>query len=225
MSFWAAAYAILWKDLRAELRTREMAGISLVFALLAILTFSFAFDPTRLDARAMLPGVLWVTVFFSGILGLGRSMASERAGETFSGLLASPVEAEAVFAGKLAANLAFAAAVEAVCLPVLFALFRVTPGAGTGWLVGVVALGTLGFVAVGTLVAAMAASTRASELLLPLLLLPVAVPAAIASVEATGSVLAGVPAAEWAVWLKLLAAYDVLMLALPPLLFRYLLEG
>ena len=224
MSFWSCAAAVLWKDVRAELRRREALGTALVFALLVILTFSFAFDPTRLDGRALLPGVLWVTVFFAGMLTLGRLMAVERYGDAFSGLLASPAEPEAVFFGKLAASLLFTAVVELVAVPVLAALLRV-PVPSPALLAGVMALGTVGFVSVGTLLSAVAASARASELLLPLLLLPVAVPAAIGSVEATAAVLVGLGAERWGVWVRILAAYDAIMLALPPVLFRYLLEG
>lgn len=225
MSFWARSYAIFWKDIRAELRSRETAGTTLVFALLAILTFSFAFDPTRGDAQAVLPGVLWVTVFFAGMLGLGRSMAAERAADAFSGLLASPAQPEEVYAGKFFANLLFAGAVELVEVPVLLALFRVGMPSQALWLVAILALGTIGFVAVGTLLAAVAASARASELLLPLLLLPVAIPVAIGAVEATAAVMAGAAAGEWMPWVRLLAVYDVMMLAVPQLLFRYLLES
>lgn len=224
MSFWACAAAVLWKDVRAELRSRETLGTALVFALLVILTFSFAFDPTRLDGRTLWPGVLWVTVFFAGMLTLSRSMAAERYGDAFSGLLASPAEPEALFFGKLAASLLFTGVVELVAVPVLAALLRVPVGA-PALLAGVMALGTLGFVSVGTLLAAMAASTRAGELLLPLLLLPVAVPAALGAVEATSAVLSGLEAERWGVWVRILASYDAIMLALPPVLFRYLLEG
>ena len=224
MSFWSGAAAVLWKDVRAELRSREALGTALVFALLVILTFSFAFDPTRLDGRALLPGVLWVTVFFAGMLTLGRLMAAERYGDAFAGLLASPAEPEAVFFGKLAASLLFTAVVELVAVPVLAALLRVAVPS-PALLVGVMALGTVGFASVGVLLAAVAAGARASELLLPLLLLPVAVPAAIASVEATAAVLTGLQAERWGLWVRILAAYDAIRLALPPVLFRYLLEG
>ncbi|MEW6045224.1 MAG: heme exporter protein CcmB [Bacillota bacterium] len=224
MNFWSRTYAVFWKDLRAELRTRETAGTTLVFALLTVLTFSFAFDPTRMDARTILPGTLWVTIFFAGTLGLGRSMAVERAADTFSGLLASPAQPEEVFAGKFLANLLFTGAIEVVLVPVLVALFR-TPLVQWGWLVAVLALGTVGFVSVGTLLAAVASTARTSELLLPLLLLPVAVPVAIGAVEATAAIIAGAPLAEWSAWGRLLAVYDVLMLAVPQLVFRYLLES
>ena len=225
MNFWARSYAIFWKDVRAELRSRETVGTTLVFALLAILIFSFAFDPTGADVQTVFPGVLWVTAFFAGMLGLGRSMAAERAADAFSGLLASPAQPEEVYAGKFLANLVFTGAVEAVEVPVLMALFRVPMPPQVLWLVGILALGTIGFVAVGTLLAAVAANARAGELLLPLLLLPVAVPVAIGAVEATSAVMAGEAAEAWMLWVRLLAVYDVLMLAVPQLVFRYLLES
>ncbi len=225
MTFWSRVYAIFWKDLRAELRSRETAGTTVVFALLAVLTFSFAFDPAAGQARMVVPGVLWVTVFFAGMLGLGRSMATERVADAFSGLLASPAEPEEVYAGKLLANLLFTGAVELVEVPVLMALFRASVAGPVPWLVAVLALGTVGYVAIGTLLAAVAASTRASELLLPLLLLPVAIPVAIGAVEATAALMAGGAPAEWMRWVRLLAVYDVVMLALPQLLFRFLLEA
>ncbi|HEY8425500.1 MAG TPA: heme exporter protein CcmB [Limnochordales bacterium] len=225
MTFWSRTYAIFWKDLRAELRSRETAGTTVVFALLAVLTFSFAFDPAAGQARMVVPGVLWVTVFFAGMLGLGRSMATERAADAFSGLLASPAEPEEVYAGKFLANLLFTGVVELVEVPVLMALFRGSVAGPVLWLVAVLALGTVGYVAIGTLLAAVATSARASELLLPLLLLPVAIPVAIGAVEATAALMAGGSPEEWMLWVRLLAVYDVVMLALPQLLFRYLLEA
>ncbi|WP_324717037.1 heme exporter protein CcmB [Carboxydochorda subterranea] len=225
MGFWSTVAAIVWKDLRAELRSRETAGTSLVFALLAILTFSFALDPTRIDPSSVAPGVLWVTVFFAGMLALGRSMGVEQASGALQGLLASPAEPEAVFAGKLLANWVFSVMVEAVSVPVLLALFRVGAPREWGWFLAVLMLGTTGFVSVGTLFATIAAGSRARELMLPLLLLPVAVPVAIAAVEATGALMSNLSAADWQPWVRMLAVYDVVMLAAPQLLFRFLLEG
>lgn len=225
MTVLSAAWAIFRKDVRAEIRTRETAGTSLVFALLSILTFSFALDPIRTDPMALVPGVLWVTVFFAGILSLGRSMAAEQSQDALQGLLISPAEPEGIYLGKLLANLAFSGAVEAVGVPVLFALFRVPFPAAWGHFVAVLVLGTVGFVAAGTLLAAVAASARTRELLLPLLLLPVVVPVAIAAVEATAALVANLPPSEWETWIRVLGVFDTLMLALPQLLFRYVLEG
>ena len=226
MGFWRVVVAIAGKDLRAELRRRRSLAGALVFALLVILTFSFVFDTTRLDPVALLPGVLWVTIFFAGMLALERLMASERQADAFSALLASPGPPEAVFFGKLTSALLFTAVVEAVALPVLAALLRVSlPGSALVLLAGVMALGTMGFVSAGTLLAAMTCGARSGELVLPLLLLPLAVPTAIGSVEATAAVVAGWGPERWGLWVRLLAAYDAVMLALPAVLFRYLLEG
>lgn len=201
-----------------------MAAGVLVFSLLVALTFAFAFDPARLDGRRLMPGALWVTVLFSGMLAVSRTMAAEQEHGTLEALLASPVGPEALFFGKMAGALAWVVLVELVVAPTLAALLRVTVDR-PALLAGVLALGSVGFVGAATLVAAVSLQARGGEVLMPVLLVPLAVPATLAAVEAMGAVLQGEGAGALGVWVRVLVAYDVLMVALPPALFRFLWEG
>jgi len=222
LSFLRKVWAIFAKDIAAELHTREMVSAMLVFAVLALLVFSFALDLRGEMAEAAAPGVLWVTVAFAGTLGLSRSLAREQQAGCMDGLLLAPVDRSAIFFGKALGNLAFMAVVEIVLLPLFAALFDV-PLLRPGVLL-VMALGTLGYGAVGTLLAAIAVNTRAREVMLPILLLPLAVPLLIAAVQATGGLLDGAALADVGGWLRLLVVYDLIIIAVSMLTFGYVVE-
>jgi len=222
LSFLRKVWAIFAKDIAAELHTREMVSAMLVFAVLALLIFSFALDLRGEVAEAAAPGVLWVTVAFAGTLGLSRSLAREQQAGCMDGLLLAPVDRSAIFFGKALGNLAFMAVVEIVLLPLFAALFDV-PLLRPGVLL-VMALGTLGYGAVGTLLAAIAVNTRAREVMLPILLLPLAVPLLIAAVQATGGLLDGAALADVGGWLRLLVVYDLIIIAVSMLTFGYVVE-
>jgi heme exporter protein B len=214
--------AIVAKDVAAELHTREMVSAMLVFAVLALLVFSFALDLGGSMARAAAPGVLWTTVAFAGTLGLSRSLAREQQTGCMDGLLLVPMDRSAIFLGKALGNLAFIGIVEAVLLPLFSALFD-TPLLRPGVLV-VTALGTVGYAAVGTLLAAIAINTRAREVMLPVLLLPLAIPVLIAAVQATSWLVEGGTFAEVGGWVRLLVAYDLIIVAVSVLTFGYVVE-
>jgi len=222
LSFLRKVWAIFAKDIAAELHTREMVSAMLVFSVLALLIFSFALDLRGAMARAAAPGVLWVTVTFAGTLGLSRSLAREQQSGCMDGLLLAPVDRSAIFFGKALGNLAFMAVVEIVLLPLFAALFDV-PLLRPGVLL-VMALGTLGYSAVGTLLAAIAVNTRAREVMLPILLLPLAVPLLIAAVQATAALVEGATLAEAGGWLRLLVVYDLVIIAVSMLTFGYVVE-
>jgi heme exporter protein B len=222
LSFLRKVWAIFAKDIAAELHTREMVSAMLVFSVLALLIFSFALDLRGAMARAAAPGVLWVTVTFAGTLGLSRSLAREQQSGCIDGLLLAPVDRSAIFFGKALGNLAFMAVVEIVLLPLFAALFDV-PLLRPGVLL-VLALGTLGYGAVGTLLAAIAVNTRAREVMLPILLLPLAVPLLIAAVQATAALVEGATLAEAGGWLRLLVVYDLMIVAVSMLTFGYTVE-
>ena len=222
MSFLRKVWAIVAKDIAAELHTREMVSAMLVFAVLSLLIFSFALDLRGATARAAAPGVLWATVAFAGTLGLSRSLAREQQTGCIDGLLLAPVDRSAIFFGKAVGNLIFIGVVEIVLLPLAAALFDV-PLLRPGILV-VTALGTVGYAAVGTLLAAIAVNTRAREVMLPILLLPLAVPALIAAVQATGVLVEGGTLVEAGGWVQLLVAYDLVIVAVSMLTFGYVVE-
>lgn len=222
MSFLRKVWAIVAKDIAAELHTREMVSAMLVFSVLSLLIFSLALDLRGAVARAAAPGVLWATVAFAGTLGLSRSFAREQQTGCIDGLLLAPVDRSAIFFGKAIGNLLFVTVVEVVLLPLFSAIFDV-PLLLPGVLV-VTALGTVGYAAVGTLLAAIAVNTRAREVMLPILLLPLAIPALIAAVQATGYLVEGGTLAEVGGWVRLLVAYDLIIVAVSMLTFGYVVE-
>ena len=225
MAYLRTVAIVLWKDARSEFRTREMLGSMLIFSLLVVVIFSFALDPTRKEMLRLFPGLLWVTFFFSGLLGLNRSFLKERHDESIQGLMLCPVDRSALFFGKFLGNLLFMGVVEAVTLPVFLVFFDFPYRGSVPGLALALILGTVGFSAVGTLLAAMSANTRSSEVLLPVLLFPVAVPVVIGSVQLTAALVAGEPVGIGSTWVKLLAVYDLVFLVTPLLLFEYLLEA
>lgn len=219
--YFRKVWAIARKDLLIELRSRDVLSSAVVFTLLVLLIFNFALDLAGETVRAVAPGVLWVTFIFAGMLTLGRTFARERERGALQGLLLAPLDRGALFLAKLLVNLILLGVVEVIALPAFVGLYNLSPRPGP--LLAVVALGTLGFAAVGTLFAAVAANTRAREALLPLLLFPVLVPVIIGAVKATGEALPGVAPAG-PPWLNLLLAFDAIFLALAYALFEYVVE-
>lgn len=215
-------WAIASKDLAAELHTREIISAMFVFAVLALFTFSFALDLRGALARAAAPGVLWSTVAFTGILGLSRSLVREYQTGGIEGLLAAPVDLTAVFFGKALSTWILMMLVEAVLVP-LTTVFLNVPLFDAR--IGVVLLlGTLGYAAVGTLLSAIAVNTRAREVMLPILLLPIAVPLFLAAVQTTQGLLEGASWTELSGWTRLLIVYDLIIVAISMVMFRYTLE-
>ncbi len=214
--------AIVWKDVVSELRTREIFSAMFVFALLATLIFQFAFDLRVDNVRQVVPGVLWVTIAFSGVLGLSRSFVLESDKGCLEGLLLTPVDRSAIYFGKMLGNLLFMLVVETIILPLFVILFNLPM-----WMPGillVVFLGMLGLATVGTLFSAMAVNTRAREVMLPILLFPVVIPVLIAGVRMTGGFLDGTPLSEMRNWMQLLIGFDAIFLAVAFMTFDYVVE-
>jgi heme exporter protein B len=213
---------ILWKDLLAELRTREMLSSMLVFALLVTVVFSFTFDRKPAEMKELAPGLLWVAFTFAGILGLNRSFALEKDRNSLQGLMLAPLDRSGIYVAKMLGNLIFLSIVEAIVVPLFWVLHNMS---GFPWpLALIIPLGTLGFVAAGTLFSAMTVGTRAREVLLPILLLPVSVPLIVAAAKATGIVLTQDSVAAAGGWIRLLVACDVVFFVLALLTFEYVLE-
>lgn len=216
-------WAIVRKDVAAEIHTREMVSAMFVFAVVALLIFSFALDLRGTTAQAAAPGVLWTTIVFAGTLGLSRSLAREEQTGAIEGLLLAPMERTVIFFGKALGNLLLMGVVELVLLPLGTALFDVFLLRAD--LALILLLGTLGYATVGTLLAAVAVNTRAREVMLPILLLPLVVPLLIGAVQGTAGLLAGATLGEVSSWLNLLVVYDLLMVAVSMLTFGYVVEG
>jgi heme exporter protein B len=218
------ALAIAAKDIRAELRSKTALLSALVFAALVLVVFNFARDPTVLAASDLAPSVLWVTFALAAIVALNRAFNIERENAALDGLLLAPVSREALFLGKLLANLAFVGTVELVTLPLFTLFFNVNLGRALPGILGVTALATIGFVAVGTIFSAMAVRTRFAELMLPVLLLPFMVPPLIGAVQVTSRLLAARPLSEMWGWLRLLTLYDIVFVTLCLLTFSAVVD-
>jgi heme exporter protein B len=217
-------FAIAAKDIRAELRSRTALLSAVVFAALVLVIFNFARDPTAVAAMDLAPSVLWVTFALAAMVALNRAFTVERENGALDGLLLAPVPRGAVFLGKLVANLAFVGTVEAVALPLFVLFFNVDLGHALPGILGVTALATIGFVAVGTIFSAMAVRTRFAELMLPVLLLPFMVPPLIGAVQVTARLLDGRPLSEMLGWLRLLALYDVVFVTLCTMAFAAVVD-
>ena len=204
------ARAIARKDLLAEWRTRANFNAVTFFGALMLLLFGFALGPDAESLRAAAPGIVWLTVLFSGVLTFNRSYQLELDNDALETLLTYPGDRRTIFLGKLAANLAFVLLVELVIVPVAAILYELPLIRPLPGLVGILLLGTVGFVTLGTFYSALSSRSRAREVLLPLLLFPMLVPLLIACAQATSALLAGDVMGDAGAWAGALAAFDVI---------------
>ena len=216
--------AIFRKDLIAEWRTKDVITAVLLFGFPVSVAFTFAFDPTATEARKIAGGLLWLAFLFSIVLGLSRAFARETANNCLQGLRLVPADLGALYLGKLLSNLLFTLLAEVVLLFPFGIFFDLTLWDRPGWLLLILALGTWCLASLGTILAAVSANTRMQELMLPLLLLPLTVPVLIAAIECTTVLLAGRPMSEAALWLKLLAGFDIMFTVLSWLLFDTVIQ-
>lgn len=223
MNWLAPALTIAGKDLRLELRTRDIVSSVGLFVLLVVVTASFALPLEGAGREGMAAGVLWIAFVFAALLGLGRSLAAEKEEACMSGLLLSPAPREGIFLGKLLSNLSFTGTVELLMVPIFIVLLQLHPGA-IGLLLLSIGLGTFGIATIGTLFAAMAVNTRGREAILPLLVLPVAVPQVTAAVKSTQAALAGHWTSSTSSWLLLMVAFDAVFLLVALVTFPYVTE-
>lgn len=222
--FFGVVYAVAAKDLRLELRTRATILSAVVFAALVLVVFNFSRDPTAIAAADLAPSVLWVTVAFASVVALNRAFTVEREHAALDGLRLAPAPRGALYLGKALANLAFVLLIEVVTVPLAILFFEL-PVLEAGWgLPLLLLLAAIGFVAVGTLLSAMAVRTRFAELMLPVLLLPFLVPPLIAAAESTARLLAGRPLSEVIGWIRFLALYDLVFVTLGILLFEAVID-
>ncbi|MCD6145922.1 MAG: heme exporter protein CcmB [Methanosarcinales archaeon] len=215
--------AIAGKDLTAEFRTKQMSNSMLIFALLIILVFSFSFKDSLGDRdriTELAPGMLWITFMFAGMLGLSRSFALEQEENCIEGLKLCPVDRSVIYVGKMLSNLVLMLIMEVAAIPMFVVLFNYTL-VNIFWLALVILLGTIGFLAVGTLLSALTLNARTREILLPVILFPVIVPVIMASVAATAKVLTDVPAIPE---LRVLCVYDIVFFVASLIVFEYAIE-
>lgn len=223
-------YMMMWKDLTMELRSKETVSAMLIFSILVIVIFGFAFiQPSGKIQPEVFPGVMWVAITFAGILGLNRSFLLEKHNDSLMGLMLAPIDKSVIFFGKVLANFIFLLMVELISMPLFLIFLNLQIKGPVLYLILVIFLGTLGFIAIGTFLSALAANTKASEILLPIILFPILVPLILGAVKATGIVISGfILEPGWAQsfwsWIRLMAVYDIIFLVVPFLLFEYVLE-
>jgi heme exporter protein B len=220
--FYQAVRAVYLKDIQLELRTRDSMSAMLVFGILVVTIFNFALNLAGQDSLRLAPGVLWVAFLFAGILGLNRSFVIEQENHSLHGVTLAPVDAGAVFLGKVLANVTFMTVFELILLPIFILMFNLNIFDKIPAIMGAVFLGTLGFATVGTTLSAISVNTKMRDVLLPVLLFPLVFPVVIASVEATGLIMRGIDTGLWD-WLRLLVGCDVIFMVISILVFEYIL--
>jgi heme exporter protein B len=214
--------AIIWKDLIAEARTRDIVTSLFVLGLLILTIFQFALHLTPAEARRMAPGMLWTAIVLASSLAIGRTLIREREEGCLSGLLLAPIDRGSVFLAKLVVNVIFLTAFELLLLPIFTVMTAAPVAAALPELLIVLGAGTLGLAAISTLFALAAAGTRARETMLPLIALPLQVPLIIAAVQCTENVLMGTPVTALGAWGNLMFAYDILFVAVGWLAFEHI---
>lgn len=214
--------AIVWKDILSEARTRDVITSVLIFALLVIIIFNFAFEMRSDMVDLVAPGILWVAFTFAGVLALNRSFVMEHDRGCIEGLMLCPVDRDVIYLGKMLASLIFMLLVEAVVLFIFSIFFDLPLLMPRLWLI--TGLSTVGFASVGTLFSAISVNTKARDIMLPILFFPVVSPVIIAAVKATGLVLLGEPWSAMSSWLQIMVAFDVIFLIVSVLVFEFVIE-
>ncbi len=217
-------WAIIKKDIVTELRTKELFSSMLIFALLVIVIFNFAFgfSTELLDLAA--PAMLWISFIFAGVLGLSRSFALEKEGNAVIGMLLTPTDRSLIYAGKMISNTIFIFIVGLLMVPMFILFFNYEFLSTLIPLIPVIFLGAVGFVSVGTLFSAMALNTKLREVLLPILLFPIIIPVIVSAVEISGQVLDGNSLFAASSSLKLLVSFDIIFLTACAVTFEYVIE-
>jgi len=213
--FLRAVFEVTRKDLLVEARTREILNTTIFFAISCVLVFAFGFVREGRPVQDAAAGILWIAIAFSGTLALGRGFERERQGETLRALLMAPIDRPALYVGKLLGIVILLAAVEVLVVPLVALMFQAALFSHAALMIGLLAAGTIGFSAVGTLFAAMLVRARSRDVMLPVLLYPITVPVIIAGVRGTAALLA--PEADLPMaraWLSMLVFFDVVFVTL-----------
>ncbi len=223
-SILAQSWQIYRKDMLVEFRTRERVVTMFVFSLIVVVIFNFAFNAGAEVLRHVIPGMIWVAFAFAGMLSASRSFSPEKDRGTFDGLLLAPIDRGSIFLGKLLGNITLIGLVQLAVLPLFVLFFNMTILPYLSKLLVIFFLGTVGFSSVATLFAAVAVNTRMRDVMLPVLLLPVASPVLIALVETTRATVGGGDWQDMANWIRLLSAFTVVFLVASVMLFEYIVE-
>jgi heme exporter protein B len=224
MPYLSQLWALAWKDLLVELRSRERVGAMAGFIILVGVLFNYAIDPTAVRPEEIASALTWLTMIFAGTLGLGRTFEIEAQDGAFQGVLMAPAPRDALFLGKVLSNYVIVMIAVVLAMAVFAVLFALDWGGRPGAVALALALGALGFTAVGTLFSAISAGTAMGGTLLPILLFPLLVPVVIYGTSATSRLLAGRPLSEVEGQLRILGAVALVAVAAGAVLFRYVIE-
>lgn len=215
MTFLRSVWLVTWKDLLIESRSKEIFFTTLFFAVSCVLVFAFGFVREGRAVSDAAAGILWIAIAFSGTLALGRAFERERQSETLRALMVAPIDRAALYVGKLVGVLILLALVEIVVVPLVALMFQAAFFDQPLLIFGLLATGTIGFAAVGTLFAAMLVRARSRDVLLPVLLYPLTIPVIIAGVRGTAALLQAEPDVVMArLWLAMLVVFDVVFVTL-----------
>jgi len=226
MRFVRQVLIVAAKDLRAEMRTKEALNASLAFALMILLLFSFAFEPTQDTMRDISGGLLWIAFAFAGTLTLNRSFARELPNDCLDGLIAAPIPGSALFLGKCFASFVLVLAVELVSLPVFGIFYNVHWTVQLPELLLVLLLGTWALTVIGTIFSALTVNIKLREVMLPMLTYPILIPALISAMQLTKDLVNGTPiGADNMDWLKMLIGFDIIFTAVSLALVETVLVG
>ncbi|MFN3322511.1 MAG: heme exporter protein CcmB [Bryobacteraceae bacterium] len=224
MLFLRQCFFVMRKDLRAEFRSKEAINASLSFAVVILLLFSFAFEPTAEQTREMAGGLLWLVFAFAGALILNRSFARELTNDCLDALVASPLSGASLFVGKAAANFFLLLSIEAICLPIFGIFYNIRWYRQFWWLLLVFVLATWGLTVIGTIFSALTVNLRLREVMLPILVYPIMIPGLMAAIQLTTPLVSGQPVAgDLYTWLRLLVAFDIIFTALATVLVETVL--
>jgi len=222
-SMWTVTLATLRKDIRLEWRSKDALNSMIFFSLLVVVIFSFSFDPLAEESRHIVGGLVWVAFLFAAVVALNQTWARELRNQVLDAYRVSPAPANALFLAKALGNFLFVTILEAVMTP-LFVIFYNLHVLGSAWqLIPVALLGTWALVVNGTFFASISIRTRSRELMLPLLLFPISIPAVVAMVESTTILLTGEGSARF--WIVLLLTYDVVFTTASLGLFEMVLQA
>ena len=223
-SYFGRVMYIALKDLKVEVRSKERLYSMMVFSILVMVIFNFAFDPGAEYIKDVAPGILWVALVFSATLGLNKTFASEKEQDCLQGLMLSPLDRSGIYFGKVLSNTLLSLIVAMLTLPFFAVFFNISLVKVFLPLTLVVVLATIGFIAVGTLFAAISVGVKRGEMILPILLFPIEVPVIIAAVKATSMILDGRMLVDYSMWLKILVLFDIIFLMVSFVTFDYLVE-
>lgn len=223
-SYFGRVMYIALKDLKVEVRSKERLYSMMVFSILVMVIFNFAFDPGAEYIKEVAPGILWVALVFSATLGLNKTFSSEKEQDCLQGLMLSPLDRSGIYFGKVLSNTLLSLIVAMLTLPFFAVFFNISLIQVFLPLTLVVVLATIGFIAVGTLFAAISVGVKRGEMILPILLFPIEVPVIIAAVKATSMILDGRMLVDYSMWLKILVLFDIIFLMVSFVTFDYLVE-